>query len=477
MFWVDAFQIIIYNSSLGNALWRMENTDADNKDNGGNDMKWKIEKKYIRLGWISLAVIVLALLFNYMLQHNTEMTNFKETVKGTMWPIIMGCVLAYLLNPVLHFFEDYFFAPLGKLLYKKPEKEGKRKNFARALAIFCTIIFLLIIVVGGLYLVVPQVYQSLLKIVTDAPTYYDEIQSWMDSLNPEKSEVSRYVLMGIDKVYLQAIDYLNNDILPNMDKIVAGVTSGIVGGLKLILNGVLALIISVYVMAGKENLISVAKKLVYSVFSVKNANRILDGMRYASQVFGGFVNGKIIDSFIIGAICYVFMVIVDFDYTVLISIIIGVTNVIPYFGPFIGAIPSILILLMVDPKQGIIFAIFVIILQQVDGNIIGPLILGDRLKLSSMWILFAILIGGGFFGVLGMILGAPCFACIYTLVSTVCRSRLLQKQLPTDTDVYYAVERIMSENGENKIMVREKPKAGVEEPAKSDRETKNDEQE
>ncbi|MCM1179123.1 MAG: AI-2E family transporter [Clostridium sp.] len=419
-------------------------------------MKWNIEKKYLRVGCISLAVIVLALLFNYLLQHNTDMASFKATVKGTMWPIVMGCALAYLLNPVLHFFEDYFFIPLGKVFYKNPEKENKKRKLARALAILCTVIFLLVIVVGGLYMVIPQVYQSLLKIVTDAPFYYDEIQSWVNSLNPEKSEFSRYLLMGIDRVYSQAIDYLNKDILPNMDKIVAGVTSGIVGGLKLILNVVLALIISVYVMAGKENLISVAKKLVYSIFSVKNANKVLDGMRYANQVFGGFVNGKIIDSFIIGAICYVFMVIVDFDYTVLISIVIGVTNVIPYFGPFIGAIPSSLILLMVDPKQGIIFAIFVIILQQVDGNIIGPMILGDRLKLSSMWILFAILVGGGFFGVIGMILGAPCFACIYTLVSTICKSRLEEKKLPTDTNAYYGIESIVSENGINVIKERKR---------------------
>ena len=199
-------------------------------------------------------------------------------------------------------------------------------------------------------------------------------------------------------------------------------------------------------------------------------------MSYSGQVFGGFVNGKIIDSFIIGAICYVFMVIVDFDYEVLISIIIGVTNVIPYFGPFIGAIPSILILLMVSPKEGIIFLVFVIVLQQVDGNIIGPLIIGDKLKLSSMWILFAILVGGGFFGVLGMILGAPCFACIYTLAGTICRSRLKERQLPTDTNEYYAVERIVSENGINVVKMQEKaaPKNAGKESEKETGKAPND---
>lgn len=417
-------------------------------------MRWKIEKKYLRVGVIALGVIVLAILFNYALMHGEEMGAFKDTVRGTMWPIIMGCVLAYLLNPILHFFEDYCFKPISRFLYRKKEKQEKRKKFARAMAIFCTIICLLVIVVGGFYLVVPQVYLSLVKIVTDAPDYYAEIQSWIDSLNPDKSEISRYFLLALDRVYTQAIEYLNNDILPNMDKIVAGITSGIVGGLKIILNVVLAIIISVYVMAGKENLISVAKKLVYSIFSVKHANRVLDGFRYASQVFGGFVNGKIIDSFIIGAICYLFMALVGLDYAVLISIVIGVTNVIPYFGPFIGAIPSVFILLMVNPKQGIIFTIFVIVLQQIDGNIIGPLILGDRLRLSSMWILFAILIGGGLFGVIGMILGAPCFACIYTLVGTICRSKLKEKQLPTDTQDYYAVDFIVTENGETVVKTR-----------------------
>lgn len=439
-------------------------------------MKWNIEKKYLRIGLISLVVIVLAIWFNYALQHSEEMLTFKTTVKGTMWPIIMGCVLAYLLNPVLHFFEDFCFRPLEKILHLNPDNEQKNRKLARALGIFCTIVCLLVIVVGGLYLVVPQVYQSLLKIVTDAPDYYDKIQDWINSLDSEKSELSRYLLMGLDRVYLQAIEYLNEDILPNIDKIVAGVTSGIVGGVKMIVNLLLALVISIYVMAGKETLISVSKKLVYSIFKTENANKILDGMRYAGQVFGGFVNGKIIDSFIIGAICYVFMVIVDFDYEVLISIIIGVTNVIPYFGPFIGAIPSILILLMVSPKEGIIFLVFVIVLQQVDGNIIGPLIIGDKLKLSSMWILFAILVGGGFFGVLGMILGAPCFACIYTLAGTICRSRLKERQLPTDTNEYYAVERIVSENGINVVKMQEKaaPKKAGKEPEKETGKASND---
>lgn len=404
-------------------------------------MKQKFDKKYLQIGLTALVVIVLAILFNYILEHEARFEEFKSVVKGTMWPIIVGCILAYLLNPVLKFFERCFFTPLAKILFRGKDKKDAQRKFSRGFGILCTLILFLVLLIGGLYLVIPQVYLSLSKIVTDAPDYYNSVASWVASLDADKSEISKYLLMGLDRVYSQALTYLNEDILPNMDKIVAGITSGIVGGLKMVLNIVLAIIISIYVMTEKEILISVGKKLTFSMFSRKNANSILGGVRYADQVFGGFINGKIIDSFIIGVICYIFMLIVGFDYAVLISIIVGVTNVIPYFGPFIGGIPSVLILLMTDFKQGIIFAVFVVVLQQVDGNIIGPVILGDRLKISSMWVLFAILVGGGFFGVPGMILGAPCFACLYALIGTICRSRLAKKKLPIRTADYYSIEQ------------------------------------
>lgn len=411
-------------------------------------MKRKLEKKYIQIGLTALAVIILAIAFNHLLENETRFSELKSVVNGTLAPIIVGSILAYLLNPVLKFFERYIFTPLAKLLFRGEGKEELQGKFSRGFGVLCTLILFLVVCIGGLYLVIPQVYLSLSKIVTDAPEYYNSVNSWIASLDEDKSEISRYLLMGLDKIYSQSITYLNKDILPNMDKIVAGITSGIVGGLKMLLNMVLAIIISIYVMTEKEVLISVGKKLTFSIFSRKNANSILAGVRYADQVFGGFINGKIIDSFIIGVICYFFMQIVGFDYAVLISIIVGVTNIIPYFGPFIGAIPSVLILLMTDFKQGLIFAVFVVVLQQVDGNIIGPVILGDRLKISSMWILFAILIGGGFFGVPGMILGAPCFACMYALIGTICKDRLEKKKLPLQTAEYYAIEQaLLDEDG------------------------------
>lgn len=406
-------------------------------------MKWRIEKKYLKIGWIALVVLILSISFWHFLEHETKLDDFKNVVNGTMGPIIMGTLLAYLLNPILNFFERYLFMPLAGILFKGEDKEKKRQGFSRGMGILCTMILFLLLVFGGLYLVIPQVYLSLVNIVKEAPNVYNSVEEWMRSLGKDHMEISQYMLAGWDKLYLQAITYLNEDILPNMDKIVASITSGIVVGLKVILNVILAVIISIYVMLEKEILISVAKKLTFSLFSRANANRILRGARYADQVFGGFVNGKLIDSFIIGMLCYLFMMAAGFEYPVLISIIIGTTNVIPYFGPFIGAIPSVLILLMQDVGTGLVFALFIVVLQQVDGNIIGPVILGDRLKISSMWILFAILIGGGFFGIGGMILGAPCFACIYELVRTMCESRLVKKGLPVHTEDYLNIDRAM----------------------------------
>lgn len=421
-------------------------------------LKNRFNNKYVKIGLTALVVIILSLMFNYTLEHRTEYREFRTMIKNTLFPIVIGFALAYLENPVLNFFEHYLLTPLGKKLFKA---ENDIKKFSRGMGIVFTVSLFLFLVIEGFHLVIPQVYQSLIKMVTEAPNYYDQFTSWIRSFDKKNTEISQYMLMGSERVYSQVIDYINNFIIPNMDKIIAGITNGIMGGLKLMLNVILAVIISIYVLLEKEVLVAGSKKLVYSCFETDFANQIIRGVRYMDQVFGGFLSGKIIDSFIIGLICYIFMTIMRYDYAVLISIIIGVTNIIPYFGPFIGAIPSVLILLMVDVKYGIIFAIFALVMQQIDGNIIGPTILGDRLNLSSMWILFAILIGGGFFGVPGMILGAPCFACLYAIIGTFCRFRLSNKGLPVNSEDYYEVDYIKPNSNTPVLISHDQVKKGT----------------
>ncbi len=396
-------------------------------------MKWKIEKKYIGIAVLALVVVLLSILFNNLLEESAKYKSFSTTLKRTFLPIIWGFVLAYLLNPIMKRLENYLFMPLARKVYKKKDKERKQKNFARTISVILTMALFFVLVVGGLYVVIPQLYESVVKIIGDVPEYYAEVEAWITDFMSEDNEVSNYILDGLDNIYVQIMDYVNTVVLPNMDKIVKGITTGVMSLVRALLNVVLAIIISIYVLFEKEKLVAYAKKLSYSYLSKKNANLLIAGTRHVNVVFGGFINGKIVDSFIIGVLCYIFMVIVDFEYAVLISIIVGVTNIIPYFGPFIGAIPSIFLLLVTEPRQGLIFAVFVLILQQLDGNVIGPLILGESLNLSSMWILLAILIGGGLFGVPGMILGAPTMACIYTILRKDTRRRLAGKNLPLDS--------------------------------------------
>ncbi len=405
-------------------------------------MKWKIEKKYIGIAIMALGVVLLAILFNNLLEESEKYKNFSTTVKRTFMPIVWGFVLAYLLNPIMKWLENHLFTPIAQKLYRKKDKEKKQNKFARSISVICTMALFFILVVGGLYVVIPQLYESVVKIVNDVPEYYAEIEKWVIDFTSEDNKMSGYILDGLDNIYVQIMDYVNTVVLPNMDKIVKGITTGLMSVVRALLNVVLAVIISIYVLFEKEKLVAYAKKLVYSYLSCQKANSLIAGTRHVNKVFGGFINGKIVDSFIIGALCYIFMVIVDFEYAVLISIIVGVTNIIPYFGPFIGAIPSIFLLLVTEPRQGLIFAVFVLILQQMDGNVIGPLILGESLNLSSMWILLAILIGGGLFGVPGMILGAPTLACIYALLSKDTRRRLVGKSLPTESREFLELDYV-----------------------------------
>lgn len=404
--------------------------------------KWKVDKKYMGIAGLVLLIILVSLIFNNLLEQGSKYEGMKTTITSTMLPIMWGFILAYLLNPIMKFTETYLFMPLAKCIFKKKDKEEKQKKLSRALGVITTMALLLLLLVGGLCLVIPQIYVSLMKIVQDVPTYYSELEKLVLPFLEDDNEISKYVLSVLSNVYTQIIDFVNTVVLPNMDEILKGITTGIIGGIKSTLNVVLAVIISIYVLFEKENLICYGKKLSYSYLNREHANMLITGVRYVNKVFGGFISGKIVDSFIIGVLCYLFMLIAGFEYAVLISIIVGVTNVIPYFGPFIGAIPSIFILLMTEPKQGLVFAVFILILQQLDGNVIGPLILGESLNLSSMWILLAILIGGGLFGVPGMILGAPTLACIYALLGNDTRKKLQKKELPVESEKYLLLDTI-----------------------------------
>lgn len=238
--------------------------------------------------------------------------------------------------------------------------------------------------------------------------------------------------MSLKKIIRFATDI----VLPHSQSLASGVTHGVVGAVGFVTNFIIGLIISVYLLNSKDTFLAQIKKLVLASFSEKTAEEIFNGAEYTNRTFGGFISGKIIDSIIIGIICFIVMTIFQWEYALLISCIVGLTNIIPFFGPFIGAIPSVLLLLLVNPWHALYFVIFVLILQQFDGNILGPKILGDSTGLESFWVLFAVLVGGGLFGFIGMVIGIPVFAVIYYYVSRLVNSRLAKKGFSTDLSDY-----------------------------------------
>lgn len=395
-----------------------------------------------------IGIIVVGLLFNKILEQWAGFRTIIDKISGAFAPIIVGAVIAFLMNPILVFFDRLFHT-----LFQDKVITDKKKLFkvSRTLAVILTTIVFLGIITGVVWLVVPQLYDSIKQLVGNMDNYYSNLQSMVENINEKfqklnipEDELNKYM----NTAYLKLQDMLNTKIMPNVDKIVVNIGSGVFSGLKFLYNFLIGIVASIYVMANKEYLASRGKKIIYAVFKVKNANNILDGLSEMYRIFGQFINGKILDSLIIGLIMFIVSTILNLPYAVLISVIVGVTNVIPFFGPIIGAIPCFFIVLIADPIKSLVLLLVILILQQFDGNILGPKIIGDTTGLSSFWVLTAVIVGGGLFGFFGMLLGVPVFACCYMYINRTCTAKLKEKNLAFKTSEYEKIRRIDEETGE-----------------------------
>ena len=405
---------------------------------------WK--KKYLYYGATLLAVCFIAMVFWHLLQHLSWLKNFSKTLLSGLSSVLIGMFIAYLLNPILVCLENKVFVPLATVLVRN-NKRLKNKDkfifkFGRTLSIILTLVIFVGIIWEFLWLIVPQIYKSILSISNDIPTYVTNVQQWVMNLWANNQEQAAWLTNMLDQVTDTVTNFLNNDLIPKLGDLIVNISTGVIGGVKFIFNFVVGIMVSVYIMAGKEKFGAQLKKMLYAFFSRRHANQILVGVRETDRIFGGFINGKIIDSIIIGFLCYFAMLILQLPYAVLISVIIGVTNVIPFFGPFIGAIPCAIIVFFVSPMQCVAFVILIFVIQQLDGNIIGPLILGDSIGISGFWIIVSISVGASMFGVAGMIFGVPICACLYNLVRYICNHLLRKKDLPTDSIEYMNMDRI-----------------------------------
>lgn len=323
-------------------------------------------------------------------------------------PFIYGAVIAYLLKPVCNTIEGF----LRRFI---PEKMN---GLISVLSIALTILFGLLLVYALLMMIIPQLITSVTSLYSTAQRNFAKFVQWANHVEfIENNETIMSLLNSAYDTMTTNLDgWVKNTLIPSMQDIVSGAAVGVLNVVTWAKNLVIGIIVAVYMLASRKRFVQQAKLVFYSVFKPRWAQLIIEEIQYADKMFGGFINGKIMDSAIIGVLCYIGCLIFKFPSALLVSVIIGVTNVIPFFGPFIGAIPATLLILIQNPIKALWFVLFVLVLQQVDGNIIGPKILGNTTGLSSFWVLFAILLFGGLWGFVGMIVGVPLFAVIYDVI-------------------------------------------------------------
>ncbi len=407
-------------------------------------MKFKFDKKYLYWGLTAFLTLAGAILFYYLLFHRSNFMGGLNKLVTIAMPIIDGFVLAYLFTPILNKIEKSAVKPLCKRA--GISTSGKNKGRIRAACIFATLLVVVLICYELFALIIPEVIRSIQSIIYMFPVYLNNLSDWALLLLKDNPDLEKTVNSLFDQYSVTLTEYANTHFLPRINEMLNNalsvVSSGVIGVLKALWNLVIGFIISIYLLGSKEKFAGQAKKIVYAVFDRQTGNEMVKNFRFIHSTFIGFIGGKIVDSIIIGILCFVCTSIIGTPYAILVSVIVGVTNVIPFFGPWIGGIPSALLVLMVDPKQALYFGILVIFIQQFDGNILGPKILGDSTGLSSFWVIFAITIFGGLFNVFGMVVGVPIFAVIYAGIKAMVNRSLKKKNLPTDLAPYMTVGQI-----------------------------------
>ena len=407
-------------------------------------MKNKWNKNILQLGVMLALAGCACILFAEVIKQWKSIFGFFGNVVSAMTPIIIGLVIAFLLNPIMIYVRRGLSFLVCKI--KKELEYDTVYRKVKVPALILTVLLFLGLLVGLLWLVIPRVYESLTDLVNNTEDYISSAEAWIKKVFAQNQMIEDKLSQVLDYAENNVFTILKDKIMPNLDTIVKTLSSGVVVGIKAVMNFLIGLIVMIYLLMSKDVLLAQCKKVIYCLFSKKTGNKIMEGCSYANVVFGGFINGKILDSCIIGIICFIFTSAVHMRYAVLISVVVGVTNIIPFFGPFIGAVPGALLALMDDPIMFVVFVIWIIVLQQFDGNILGPKILGESTGLSSFMVIVAILLFGGFMGIPGMIIGVPVWAVICTGIRQLREHFLKEKHLPVEDELYMDIESIDPES-------------------------------
>lgn len=396
----------------------------------------KKDNHYFAWGLTAVCVVCAVMLIYDLVFRDSIVMAYAEKLMGILAPILYGCVIAYLLAPLVNWFERIIFRRAGK----------KQLKGIRAISMVLTWVVVFALLYGLMRVLLPELYKSVQQLFDNVNTYYKTIEGWVLHLLESYPELAQKARELFNEYYQQALVWLQENLAPQLQAAVQAVTGGVVGVLVFFKNLFLGIMVSMYLLASKENFAAVSCKLCYTLLPEDWAAWLIRGVKATDRIFSGFVRGKLLDSLIIGILCFVCSSILDFPYAPLVSVVVGVTNVIPFFGPFLGAIPSAFLILLASPIKCLYFIIFVLALQQFDGNILGPKILGNSTGISGFWVILAILVGGGLWGVAGMFLGVPVCACLYAGVRAFSAYRLKKKGLPVPASSYLTHQPVWPED-------------------------------
>lgn len=401
-------------------------------------MKVEFNKKYTTISVYTIITFAVCLLLVVLVNNAPIIAGYIKKIAKVLAPITWGIVISYIINPVMVFTES----KLKRLI----DRKKPHPKLTRAISVAISMILLLAFLTAVIAILLPQVIESVMGIASNFSSYISTVENWVYDFFADYPDIVEYFNNQFDSIQPKLIEYVNR-LIPQLANMAVKVKDGailFVVGLK---DFIIGFIVALYLLFSKERFIAQMRKCVKAIFPKGAARSIFAVASHTNKTLSGFLSGKIIDSFIIGIITFISMTIMDMEFVALISVVIGVTNIIPFFGPIIGAIPSAFLLLLAAPKQVIPFIIFIVILQQFDGNILGPKILGDSTGLSPFWVMFAIFVGGGLFGFAGMLLGVPVFAVIYALVSDFLNFLLSSKNMSTATEDYYARDAVIPAEG------------------------------
>lgn len=399
----------------------------------------KKNNHYFGWGLTAVAVVCAILLFYDLLFRDSILLRYVKRLAAILAPVFYGFAMAYLLAPVVNWFEG--------ALFRYDRKAGRGGRWLRALSILLAWLVVAALLYALLRVLLPELYQSILQLAANGESYYYTVTAWVQRLLEDNPDFAQAAAQVINTYYSDGIAWLSGQLTPRLQTAVQAITGGVMGLFNFLKNLLVGVIISVYLLGSKERFAATGCKLCYALLPRERAAWFIRGVKATDRIFSGFVRGKLLDSLIIGILCFIFSSAFQFPYAPLVSVVVGVTNVIPFFGPFLGAIPSAFLILLASPIKCLYFVIFIIALQQFDGNILGPKILGDSTGLSSFWVIVAILVGGGLWGVPGMFLGVPIFACAYAGVRNFAAYRLRKKGLPTRTADYATHQPVWPEEG------------------------------